>query len=133
MKDERRFTKGRQHQLIEQFSIEKPWVWLTRSGSIPRLLGVARNGDLLPHLKTYLKVFGDLAQITPELIRGRWAVERRIVPHGSEQWFPLVLILAILPEAFPSKRALGVPQLIDLALPAFVGPGGGAEPDQRGE
>jgi hypothetical protein len=70
-KDERRFTKGRQHQLIEQFSIEKPWVRLTRSGSIPRLLGVARNGDVLPHLKTYLKVFGDLAQITPELIRGR--------------------------------------------------------------
>src|SRR6267143_2972183 len=45
----------------------------------------------------------------------------------------LVLILAILPQAFLSKPALRVLPYVDLALPAFVGPGGGGEPDQRRE
>ena len=45
----------------------------------------------------------------------------------------LVLILAILPEAFPSKGALGVLPLGHLALPTFVGPCGGTEADERGE
>jgi hypothetical protein len=123
-----RFTTGRQHQLIEQFSIEKLWVRLTGPGSIPRLLGIARNRDLFPHLEAHLKVFWDLAQIAPELVCARRSVERRVVPHGPKQRLTLVLILAILPEAFPIKRALGILPCVDLTLPAFIRPScGGTE------
>jgi len=34
----------------------------------------------------------------------------------------LKLILAVFPQTLPGERALGVLPLIDLALPAFVGP-----------
>ena len=101
--------------------------------SIPRLLGIGGNRDLLPHLETHLKVFGNLVQIAPELIRGRRSVERRVVPHGPEERLALVLILAILPQALPGKRALGILPCVDLALPAFVGPSRGAEANQGRE
>jgi hypothetical protein len=42
-------------------------------------------------------------------------------------------ILAILPQTFPGERALGILPVVDLALPAFVGPRGGAKADQRRE
>ena len=66
----------------------------------------------------------------PELIRRGWPVERRVIADRSEQGLVLVLILAIFPQAFSGKRALGVVSCVDLALPAFVGPGRGAEADQ---
>ena len=49
---------------------------------------------------------------------------------SPEQRLVLVLILAILSQALTGKGALGVLALIDLALSAFIGLGGGAEPDQ---
>jgi len=52
---------------------------------------------------------------------GGW-VERQIVLYGPKSWLGLELILAVFPQTLPSKRALGVLPLIDLALPAFVGP-----------
>ena len=39
-------------------------------------------------------------------------------------------ILAILPEALTRKTAHDVLPLVNLALPAFVSPGGRAEPDE---
>ena len=94
------------------------------------MTGEAGNGDLLPHLTTHLEVFGNLIQIPQELVCHWRSVECRIIAHGSEQRLVVVLVLAILAEALPGKRALGVLLLIDLALPAFVGPGRGAEADQ---
>lgn len=41
--------------------------------------------------------------------------------------------LAILLQTFSGEGALGVLPMVDLALPAFVGPGGGAEADQGRE
>ena len=69
----------------------------------------------------------------PELVGCWWTVERRIVPYGPEEWLIVVLILAILAQALAGKCALGVLFLVDLTLPAFVGPGGGTEADQGGE
>ena len=126
---ELRLTIRRQNQFVEQLGVKESRIRLARIRPIPRLLRKGWNRDQLPHLETHLEIFGNLVQVAPELIgRGR-AVERRIVPHGPEQRFALVLILAILSQALPRKRALGVLPLIDLALPAFVGPGGGTEAD----
>ena len=50
-------------------------------------------------------------------------LDRRLVPHGPEQWFPLKLTLAISPQTFPGKRTLGISRLVDLTLPAtFISP-----------
>ena len=120
-------------ELIGERRIEKPWIGLAGFHAITRMIGEARDGDLLPHLATHLEVFGNLIQIPQELVgRGR-SVERRIVAHRSEQWLVAVLVLAILTEAFPGKYALGVLLQIDLAFPAFIGPGGSAEANQWGK
>ena len=51
-----------------------------------------------------------------------WEVGRRSsVAYGPEEWRSLILVLAILPQTFPSDRALGVLLLVDLN-PTFVGP-----------
>jgi hypothetical protein len=118
-----RLAIGREHKLFEEFCIKKPWIRLTGPHTIPGLLGIARNRDLLPHLEAHLKVFGDLAEIALELVCGRRSVERRVVTHGPEQWLVVVLVLAILAQTFLSKLALGIFPFVDLALPAFVGPG----------
>ena len=46
---------------------------------------------------------------------------------SPERRLALVLILAILPQALLRKLALGVLSLMDLALPALIGPGGGTK------
>ncbi|HEV8327270.1 MAG TPA: hypothetical protein VGQ08_07275 [Nitrospiraceae bacterium] len=130
---ELRLTIRREHQLIKQLSVEEPGIRLTDPGSISGLPGIGRNRDLLPYLEAHLKVFGDLAEIVPELVCGGRSVERRVVPHRPEQRLALVLILAILPQALMSKRLLGILAIVDLALPAFIRPCGSAEPDQRRE
>jgi len=73
---ELRLTIGRQHEVIEELGIEKSRVGMSRSHSIARVLRIGRNGDFLPHFEAHLEVFGDLAQIASELIRGRRSVER---------------------------------------------------------
>ena len=45
----------------------------------------------------------------------------------------VVEVLAVFAQALTRKRRLRVLLVIDLALPAFVGPGGGAEADQGGQ
>jgi len=55
------------------------------------------DGDFLPHLEAHLKVFGDLSQLVAELVRGGRSVEGRVIAYSPEEWFALILILAILP------------------------------------
>ena len=59
--------------------------------------------------------------------RGGRSVECRVVADGPEQGLPFVLVLAVLSQTFTGKRALAVLPLVDLALPAFIVPGGGAK------
>ena len=68
-------------------------------------------------------------QIALELIRAWRSVEGRVITHGSEHRLVIVLVLAVLAETLLSKLGLGVRPFVDLALPAFVGPGGSAESD----
>lgn len=60
---------------------------------------------------------------------GRRALEGRIIAHSAKERFTRVLVLAVFAETFAGECALGVLQLIDLSLPALVGPGGGTEAD----
>jgi hypothetical protein len=123
MRLELRLSIGCQHELLEECDIKEPWIRLTSSCPIPHLLGVGWNGDLLPHPNAHLKVFGDLVQVMPELIGSGRTVEGGIIADGPEEWLALILILGILPEALTRKTALDVLPLVNLALPAFVGPG----------
>ena len=127
---ELRVTIRREHQVIKQFCIKEAWIRLSCPGSILCLFRIAGNRDFFPHLETHFKVFGNLVQVTPELIRGRRAVKRRIIPSGPEEWLIVVLILAVLAEAFLRKFALRVLALIHVALPPFVGPGGSAKSNE---
>jgi hypothetical protein len=79
--------------------------------------------------ETHLEVFGDLMQITLELIRAWRSVEGRFITHGSEQRLVIVLVLAVLVDTLLSKFGLGLLPLVNLTLPDFVVPGGSAESD----
>ena len=81
-------------------------------------------------LAAHFEARRQLSSVDLKLFIGWWSLERRVVAHRSEQWIVVVLILAILPEAFLSKLALGVLSLVDRPLPAFVGPRGGAETNE---
>ena len=121
------FTIRCQDEIIEQLRIQESRIGLTGLRPVPRLFGKGRDRNLLPDLKTHLKVFRDLCQIPPKLIR-RWrAIERGVITDSPEERFAIVLILAILTETFSRKRALRVLPLVDLPLPPFVSPGGGPE------
>ena len=95
------------------------------------MTGEARNGDLLPDLATHLEVFGNLIQIPQELVGRGGSVECRIVSPSPKQGLVVILVLAILAEALPGKYTLGVLLLVDLPLPALVGPGGRAKANER--
>ena len=124
-----RVTIRCQHEFVEELCIKETWVWLPGPGSVASLLRIGRDRDLFPHLEAHLKVFGDLIQVSPELIRRGGTVEGRVIAYGLEERLALVLILAVLAETFPRKRALRVLACVDLALPAFVGLGGNTELD----
>ena len=112
-----------EHEFVEELGIKEAWIGLTGPRPIAGLLGIARNRDLFPHLEAHLEVFGNLVQITPELV-GCWrSVEGRVITDGPKQRLPLVLILTIFSQTLSGKRALGVLPRIDLALPAFIRPG----------
>lgn len=119
---------GHQHQIIEQLWHRGTGVWLPCMR--PILLGEGGNRDGLPDLEAHLELVRDLVEVAPELIgRGRTA-ERRIIANCPEQRFALVLVLAVLPQASIGEFTLSVGFLVNLALPAFVGPCGGPESNQ---
>ena len=119
---ELRFSVGSQHEVLEQLGIEEPWVWLSGAQAITSLHWIARDREFLPDRTAHVKVFGNLSQVTPELIRGRWATERRIISYCPEKQLTLMLILAVFAEAFSRKAALGIESCVDLSSPAFIGP-----------
>ncbi len=53
--------------------------------------------------------------------------------HGTKQRPAIVEILAEFPQALTGKGRLAVLPLVDLSLPTLIGPGGGAEADERRE
>jgi len=120
-----------QHQLLKQLGIQESWIGLPGPNTIAGVSCIAGTGDLLPHLEAHLKVFGNLGQIVPELIGSRRSVEGRLVPYGPEKWFLVVLVLTVFAETLLSKLTLGILLLVDLAQPAFIGPGRGAEANER--
>ena len=69
----------------------------------------------------------------PKLIRGGWPIECGIIPNRAKAGLTVVEVLAVLVQTLPSKSRLGVLLEVDLALPAFVCPDGGAEAHERGE
>ena len=84
MRLELRLTIGGEDEIVKEFRIEKTWIRLSGSDTIPWLVRIARDRDFFPHLATHFKVFGNLVQVTPELIGGGRAVKRRIISHGPE-------------------------------------------------
>ncbi len=126
-----RLSIGREHQVIEELCIEESRIRLACFGAIPSLFRVGWDRDLFPDLEAYLKVFGDLIEIVTQLVGRRRSLEGGVVADGPKEWFAIEEILAVLAKAFPCKGGLGVLPLINLALPAFVGPGGSAKANQR--
>ena len=62
---------------------------------------------------------------------GRWTIKRVVDTHRPEERLALIRIGRILCEAILFESALGIGLVIDLPFPAFVGPGGGAEVNER--
>ncbi|MGH7181788.1 MAG: hypothetical protein ACREJN_07420 [Nitrospiraceae bacterium] len=59
-----------QHQILEELSVEKQSVRLTRPDTIARVICIAGDGQLIPHLEAHVKIFGHLVQIAPKMIGG---------------------------------------------------------------
>jgi len=118
---------------MEYLRIQKIRIDLAGFCPTADVLRIARNGELLPDLKTHLKVFRDLIQILAELVRCWWAIGSSVIANRAKAGLTVVQVLAILAEALACKRRLGVRLEVDLALPAFVGPGGRAGADERRE
>ena len=118
-----------QHQFAERLCVEKPLVRFACIDAIAGMFGIDRDGELFPDLGAHFEVFRDLGQIASELVRCGWS-ERWSRSHRAKKWFALIEILAILPETVSRKGRLSILALVDLPLPAFIGPGRGAEPDQ---
>ena len=93
---ELRVSIRREHQIIEQFRIEKPGIQLAGLCAIPSLLRVGRDRDLLPDLEAHFKVFRDLIQIAPKLIRRWWAIKGGVVADRTKAGLTVVEILAVL-------------------------------------
>ena len=91
------------------------------------------DGQFFPDLDTHFEAFGDLVQIIFELVGGRGPVESGIVADGAKERLAVIEILAVLAQALARKCRLFVFALVDLSLPAFVGPGGSAETNQGRE
>jgi len=123
------FVIDRQCVVLEELRVEEPWIPLSGLRSIARMRRIDRNREFLPHLEAHLKGFWYLTEVVVEAVDGRWSVEARIVAHSPKESFALVLVLAILGEALPGERALGILPVIDLALPTFASPGGRTEAD----
>jgi hypothetical protein len=91
------------------------------------VLGIHGDGDLLPHLGTHLKVFGNLLQIPQKLVRRGRSVKTGINANGPEERLAFVEVLAKLAKGLSCKGRGGIFAAIDSSLPAFIGPGRGAE------
>ena len=60
-----------------------------------------------------------------------WEVdERGIIPHNHEEWLAVIPVLAKLTETLLRKAALRILAVVDLTLPAFVGPGRSAKSNE---
>jgi hypothetical protein len=81
---ELRLTIGGEDEIVKELRVEKTRIRLSGSDPIPCLVCIAGDRDVFPHLATHFKVFGNLVQVTPELIGGWRAVKRRIIAHGPE-------------------------------------------------
>jgi hypothetical protein len=94
------------------------------------LLWPHRDRNFLPCLETHLEIFRDLVQIVPKLICGWWPIESGVIADRAKAGFTVVEILTIFPQTVPCERGLLILFEINLALPAFIGPGRGAESNQ---
>jgi hypothetical protein len=68
MRLELRLRKRPQYQILEELGVEKPSVRLACPDTIARVIGIAGDGQLIPHLEAHVKIFGNLVQIAPEMI-----------------------------------------------------------------
>ena len=98
--------------------------------SLPRKLW---DGDVLPNFETHLEIFGSLCQVVAKFVRCRGTVEGRIVPHYAKERFAIKEALTIFIQTFPCKSCLCILPLVDLAVPALIGPCGSAKTNQRRE
>ena len=62
---------------------------------------------------------------------GRWTIKRVVNTYRPKERLALIRIGRILCEAILFESALGIGLVIYLPLPAFVGPGGGPEANER--
>ena len=126
------FSIGSQHEITEQLRVKEARILVPGLQTVAEVPCEDGDGDFLPDLETHLKVFGNLMEILSKLASGGGAVERGVVPDRAKERFAVVEVLAVFAQTFPRKSAFCVRVFVDLALPAFVGPGGGAKPNQGG-
>lgn len=131
MRTELRVPIGLQYELGEGLGVQKVGVGLSRAWAVAGMFRIGGDRELFPHLEAHLELFGDLRQIPCELVDGWRPIERRIITHRAKEWLSLVEILAVFAKAFPGKGRFCILPQIDLSLPAFIGPGRGAEADKR--
>ena len=124
---------GGEHELVEQPGIKEASVRLARLLAVALQRRVLRNGQFLPHLGAHVETWRKLLGVLGELVIRGGAVEGGVQAHSAEQRRSVVLKVGILSKTVLLEAPLGIGLVVDKTLPAFVGPGGRAESNQRRE
>ena len=90
---------------------------------------IGRNGDLFPDLGAEAEIFRDLPRIVPELRGAGRAIEGMVDADGAKERNAIHLVAGVFCQRVLAESALRIGPLVDQSLPAFIGPGTGAESD----
>jgi hypothetical protein len=84
-------------------------------------------GDLFPDLGTEAEIFRDLPRIVRELHGAGRVIEGMVDADGAKERNAIHLVAGVFCQRVLAESALRIGPLIDQSLPAFIGPGAGAE------
>ena len=114
-------------QVSKHTGIKKSRIGFPSFGSVAGKICKGRDSDLLPDLGTEAEIVRDLPRIVRELRGTGRAIEGMVDADGAKERDAIHLITGIFCQRVLAESALRIGPLVDQSLPAFIGPGAGAE------
>ena len=119
----------RPDQVPKRADVKEAWVVFPGFGSVAEKISIGRDGDLFPDLGAEAEIFRDLPRIVPELRGAGRAIEGMVDSDGAKERNAIPLVAGVFCQCVLADSALRIGLLVDQSLPAFIGPGAGAQSD----